>query len=167
MIHAEPRWLVLYCRPRFEFKVEAALIASGIESYLPVRTEMRQWSDRKKRVTAPVFPGYLFVHITERERVAVLEKPGAMKYVSFGGQPAVLNDETIRNIRIATEQPQTFTVERERLALGQPVEVIQGPFAGMTGRLYEMRGSSRVAVQIEAIAQTLLVEVPLSLLKHL
>jgi transcription antitermination factor NusG len=114
-----------------------------------------------------VFPGYLFVHITERERVAVLEKPGAMKYVSFGGQPAVLNDETIRNIRIATEQPQTFTVERERLALGQPVEVIQGPFAGMTGRLYEMRGSSRVAVQIEAIAQTLLVEVPLSLLKHL
>jgi transcriptional antiterminator RfaH len=156
------QWLVLYCRPRFEFKVNDAVTADGIQSFFPVRQELRQWSDRKKRVTVPLFPGYLFVQVSEQQRVRVLEKTGAMHFVKFGGKAAVVSDEIIQSLEIAATRPQSISLSDEQLSLGRTVTVGSGPFAGMTGKLFEFRGGSRVVIQVEAIAQMVLVEVPLS-----
>ena len=35
----------------------------GVESFLPLWSEMHQWSDRQRLVHQPLFSGYLFVHI--------------------------------------------------------------------------------------------------------
>ena len=49
--HPAPRqWLVAYTRMHHEKKVQERLTALDIESFLPIHTEVRQWSDRKKKV---------------------------------------------------------------------------------------------------------------------
>jgi hypothetical protein len=42
-------WFVIYTRPQQEKKVAAGLTKIGVEAYCPIVTEVRQWSDRKKK----------------------------------------------------------------------------------------------------------------------
>ena len=56
-------WYAVYTTSRAEKKVKQRLDESGIENYLPLRTEIRIWSDRKKKVSLPLIPGYIFVRI--------------------------------------------------------------------------------------------------------
>ena len=61
----ESNWYAVYVRSRHEFKVHNALLAKGIESFLPVVERLRQWKDRKKLIPFPLFPGYLFVKLPD------------------------------------------------------------------------------------------------------
>ena len=47
---ASRQWLVAYVQSCLEKKTAQRLAAMGIECYLPVQSEIRQWSDRRKRV---------------------------------------------------------------------------------------------------------------------
>ena len=42
-------WYVLYTKPRSEKKVEEKLLSLGINAYCPTYSEIRFWSDRKKK----------------------------------------------------------------------------------------------------------------------
>ena len=44
------KWFVIYTKPRTEIKVSQRLSVLGIENYTPTRMEVRQWSDRKKKI---------------------------------------------------------------------------------------------------------------------
>jgi len=161
--HGSRRWLVLYTRPRWERKTARFLHEQHIEVFFPMREEVHVWSDRKKVVAVPLFPGYIFVRIgSERERLKALATDGALKYVHFGGSLAVVRDEIIENVRLAITRPRDVRVEKTPLSLGQEVRVQRGPLRGLTGILVEYRGHTRVAITIEAISQTLSIEVPVS-----
>jgi transcription antitermination factor NusG len=54
-------WSAIYTRSRNEKKVAERLNASGIKVYCPTQTTLKQWSDRKKKVTEPIFKSYVFV----------------------------------------------------------------------------------------------------------
>ena len=59
----EASWYAVSTRSRQE-KVAASMLESfGIENFLPLSMERRQWSDRKQVVNVPLFPGYLFVRV--------------------------------------------------------------------------------------------------------
>ena len=155
-------WRVLYARPRYEKKIHAKLVEYNIASFLPLRDELRQWSDRKKLVSVPLFSGYIFVQVNERERITALEMDGAMKYVGFGGKIAIVPAETIESLKIAVTRPREVRVEDTSLKLGQKVLVRHGPFSGMRGRLVQFRGSTRVAIAVDVINQIVSVEVQLA-----
>ena len=61
----EAKWFAIQTRARHEKKVDAQLQEKGIASFLPLSNEMHQWSDRQRLVHQPLFPGYLFVHISD------------------------------------------------------------------------------------------------------
>ncbi|MCB2203181.1 UpxY family transcription antiterminator [bacterium] len=155
------KWRVLYVRPRWEKKVEMQLSEKDIENFLPLREEIRIWSDRKKKVIVPLFPGYIFVHVNERERMAAFDVAGALKYVHFSGELAEVRPEIIESVRLAVSSADELTVTSERLAAGTAVRVKHGPLMGMRGSMVEYRGEKRVAVSIESIQQTLIAEVAL------
>src|SRR5690554_7279042 len=75
------KWYALYTRPRNEKKVVQGLTSLGIEVYCPMVTEVRQWSDRKKKVALPLIPSYVFVRIAETKRSMVFEVPGVVRYL--------------------------------------------------------------------------------------
>lgn len=150
----EVHWYTLYTRSRYEKKVDILLKQKGIETYLPLRKVLRQWSDRRKWVEEPLFRCYVFVHVNEKDRIRALETPGVVRTVSFQGKPAIVRDEEIENIRrILKEIPDVESCSP--LSIGQWVKVIRGPLFGLVGRVEEIRGSYRLVIAIDSIGQAL------------
>ena len=80
---SELKWFVLYTTSRSEKKVAKRLDEMGIEVYLPIIEELRQWSDRKKKVQKALFNGYVFVKTNRAKLWESLQVPGAVKFVNF------------------------------------------------------------------------------------
>lgn len=159
------KWRVLYVRPRYEKKVEQQLLDAGIEVFLPLHETIRQWSDRKKKVILPLFPGYLFVHVDEKERMRAFEAAGVMKYVHFSGRLAEVRADIIDSLKILIHgAPDSIETTNDLIPLGTEVRINHGPLAGIKGYIVQYRGGKKVAVVIEAIQQTVMVEVNLGTL---
>src|SRR5271166_2572466 len=88
-------WLAAYTRSRHEGSVADQLAVKGVESLLPTYERFSRWSDRIRRSQAPLFPGYVFVHVSKEDRVPVLQTRGVVNIVSVAGRPAHLEDEEI------------------------------------------------------------------------
>ena len=76
-------WLVAYTKPRHEKKSAEVLKSSGVDVFLPLQKQLKVWSDRKKWVESPLFPGYLFVNISDDDYFKVLNSYGIVKYIFF------------------------------------------------------------------------------------
>jgi transcriptional antiterminator RfaH len=92
-------WFVLYTQPRNEKKVAERLEKLGITAYCPMTIQVRQWSDRKKKVEVPVLNSYVFVHLEEADRKLVFEVPGIVRYLFWLGEPAIVRDEEIKTLQ--------------------------------------------------------------------
>ena len=82
------KWYPVYTNPRAEKKAQTALQNKGILTYLPLRRQQKQWSDRKKWVEEPLFKSYIFVYITEQEQTEVLMTKGIARFIYFGNKVA-------------------------------------------------------------------------------
>ncbi len=162
------RWYACRTRARAEKQAARLLAGNGVESYLPLIEKVRQWSDRKKRVAFPLFPGYLFVRFDLRKTHDVLSTPGIVTIVRGNGHPTPLRDEELDSVRILVtgvnaghELPRPV----EDLELGHEVVATEGPFAGMRGVLLEERGRARVVVRLSVLRQAVSVEIPRQMLR--
>jgi len=88
-------WFVLITAPKSEKKVAERLKQKGIEVCCPMKTEIRQWSDRKKKVEVPLLPSMLLVKLEEKERAKVFEVHGAVRYLFWLGAPATVSEAEI------------------------------------------------------------------------
>src|SRR5690606_27789973 len=93
------KWFVVYTRPRAEQKSAQELEKLGVEVYCPVITELRQWSDRSKKVKSPLFKSYIFVRLKEPDRATVFSVPSVVRFLTWLGKPAVVKDQEIETIR--------------------------------------------------------------------
>ena len=57
------KWFVLYTKPHQEIKIAEQLKEIGVSSYCPTVTVVKQYSDRKTKITKPLMPSYVFVFI--------------------------------------------------------------------------------------------------------
>ncbi len=167
-LYREPRWYACYTRARHEKQVESLLAQKGLESYLPTVPQLRQWKDRKKLVAWPLFPSYVFARFTLREVHDVLVVPGVSTIVRADGRPTPIPDEELANVRRFVEVVvETGSVPEVRPLIqeGDWVCVVDGPFAGVEGRVVERRGRRRVLVGLGAIGQGIEVDIATQQLK--
>src|SRR5262245_45581493 len=92
-------WHVLYVVVKNEKKVARQLIERGISHYLPLRKEVRRWSDRRVTILAPLFPGYLFVRCSSEQRFAIACLPGVVRFVSTGVATAIIPDSEFARLK--------------------------------------------------------------------
>ncbi|QZE12724.1 UpxY family transcription antiterminator [Halosquirtibacter laminarini] len=156
------KWYAVYVRSRSEKKVGEALTSMGIENYIPLRKEWRQWSDRKKIVEVPVLCGYIFVKADLKERLEVLKCNNIVAFVRHNGKDAEIRSRDIDALKCFLEQT-GVSVEQtsERIMLGSTVEVLEGPFVGYIGEMVRHNGKHKVIVRLEALQSNILVEVEL------
>ena len=88
-------WYVLYTKQRSEKKVEKHLLSIGINAYCPMRSEIKQWSDRKKRVSTPVLPSMVLVKIDDKDINRVFESPSVIRYMFWLGKRAIVTQSEI------------------------------------------------------------------------
>lgn len=122
-------WYALYTKPRKEQKVAQQLEQLGFVIYLPLKTEIRQWSDRKKKVVTPLFTSYLFIQIEEAKRADVFIIDGVLNYVFWLGKPAVIREKEMNLMQNEIEKP-NIEVQITALKPGEQVQLQQGVFKG-------------------------------------
>jgi transcription antitermination factor NusG len=95
------QWYAVWTRSRQEKTAAAMLDALGVSHFLPLVSEERQWSDRKKKVMVPIFPGYLFVQIvaTSDLELRVQQVSGVVNFVGNQNGPSAISEDEIENLR--------------------------------------------------------------------
>ncbi|OYU85093.1 MAG: antitermination protein NusG [Flavobacterium sp. BFFFF2] len=127
-------WFAILTKSRNEKKVTERLRSVGIEAYCPIRTEVKQWTDRKKKIEVPLIPSYVFVCLDERERDKVFVVSGVVRYLHWLGKPAQVKDEEIAELQKLTSL-EGVEVEVVQWQPGSIVSIPSGPFRGMEGIL--------------------------------
>jgi transcription antitermination factor NusG len=157
------QWYAIYTRSKAEKKVQLELDFLGVESYLPLITRYRQWSDRKKKIEEPLFRSYVFVHIHESQLYTVRNVPNVARFVSIEGKPSVVPDAQIMAIKYyLDEQDVQDELDNSVIQEGQLVRIKQGQMEGLIGRMVHYRNKYRLVVQIEAVGQLISLNIPRS-----
>lgn len=162
------RWYACYTRARHEKLVERLLMQRGIECYLPLVPRLRKWKDRRKLVSMPMFPSYVFGKFGASELYQVLSVPGVATVVRSNGRLVPIKAEDLENVRrfaAGLEGTSLSLQVRPYVAEGQRVRILEGPFEGVEGVVIERRNRKRVLVGLEAIGQGLEINVDTRLLK--
>ncbi|MDG1277808.1 MAG: UpxY family transcription antiterminator [Algoriphagus sp.] len=156
----ELKWYVMYTASRSEKKVAERLKERGVEVYLPIVEELRQWSDRKKKVQKALFNGYVFVKTRRNELWECLQVPGAVKFVHFAGTHATVRDEVLDMIKRIVETGVAIETDGSEIEPGEKVKVIGGPLQNMTGEVIEKGNKDYFMIRIPGIHQNMLINLP-------
>jgi len=151
-------WYAAYTCARHEKHVSMQLQERQIESFLPTYHSVRRWKDRRKELDLPLFPGYVFVHLASDQRMRVLQIPGVVRFVSFSGRPAPLENSEIESLRNGImhgvqAEPHPY------LKVGQRVRVKHGPLAGTEGILVRKRDCMRLVISLDLFMRSVVTEV--------
>ena len=117
-------WLVLYTNPRAEMKVAQRLEKIGVEAYCLARMEMRQRSDRKKKICVPLLPSMVLVNIDEREKNKVFDLQGVVRYLYWLGQLAKVSLDEVLTLKEVTEAKNLVAHEVIKKGVGAEVELL-------------------------------------------
>jgi transcriptional antiterminator RfaH len=156
-----PQWYAVWTRSRQE-KVSASMLeALNIPTFLPLRTDVRQWSDRKQTVTVPLFTGYLFVCINlahGNHRLDVLKVPGVVGFVGNSSGPLAIPGQQIENIRTLLDSGIDYEVG-SLLKEGDRIKVIHGSLSGMEGTLVRTNSGTRLVIAVDLVKRSLRIDV--------
>lgn len=148
-------WYALQTRPRHEKMVATHLRAKGIHTFLPVVSQVHRWSDRRKVIDVPLFPGYAFVCImpTTQTYVSVLRTVGVRSFVGSRGEGLPIPDKQIEDIQKLLDQqlpcqPYPF------LKVGQRIRIRSGCLDGVEGFLVAFKGTRSLVISMEPIRQS-------------
>src|SRR5476651_1326598 len=117
------KWYPVCTHPRSEKKALQALLNKGIEAYLPMQRQLKQWSDRKKWVEEPFIKSYLFVHIREHEQTEVLMTKGIARFIYFSGKVASMPDKQIDQLKLLMASPFDLEITEEDLQPGEKIKI--------------------------------------------
>jgi transcription antitermination factor NusG len=157
---ASEQWYALRTRSRHEKMVADQLDKQGIENFLPVVKQARQWSDRVKEVELPLFSGYTFVRValTSPDRLRVLQTHGVAGFVGINCCGTAIPEEQIQDIRTLLASKIPFA-EQPFLRVGQRVRVRGGALDGVEGILSAQNGDRSLVISLEPIQRSLSVRI--------
>jgi transcription antitermination factor NusG len=153
-----PQWYAAYTLSHHEKTAAKHFGQRAIEHFVPTYEAVRVWKDRRKHITAPLFPGYVFVRVPLRDKLRVLVVPGVVRLVGFENRPVAVPDEEIATLRnIVTHrlnaEPHPY------LVAGRKVRLTRGALVGMRGVLIRRKGRLRLLLAVDLIRQAATIEV--------
>lgn len=157
LVNSNLAWYALSVRSNSERMVAEALNLKGIDSFLPSIRSLRRWSDRVKEIQSPLFPGYVFARFDCSERIPILTTPAVVSIVGFGNSFTPVSESELAAIHRVLEsrakcEPMPY------LNVGQQVVIENGPLAGVSGLLIEIKNTQRLVVSISLLHRSLNVE---------
>jgi transcription antitermination factor NusG len=158
------KWYPVYTNPRSEKKAYEALIKKGIDAYLPLQRQLKQWSDRKKWVEEPFIKSYLFVRIKEHEQTEVLMTKGIARFIYFSGKIAPMLDRQINELKLLIASPYELEITEENLQPGENIVIKAGPLKGLKGEIISYRSQKQLALRLENLGYSIIVHVAASLI---
>jgi len=153
------KWYVIYTRPRYEKKVATEICSTNYhQCYLPTRKLVKKWGERLKSVEEPLFPNYLFVKTTPKDRMRLFDIPGVARFVSFEGKAVTIEEKEIEKIRLLETCGKEIRPEPYS-SIGSPVIIKRGAFAGLQGVLCGKLNKARLIVRMALLQQAISIHV--------
>jgi transcription antitermination factor NusG len=154
-------WYALQVRSRKESYVASQILGQGFECFLPTYKSIRHWSDRKKELEQPLFPGYLFCRFEFQARRPLVTIPGVLQILGNGRVGIPVPDDDISSLRLAVssgmpKQPWPY------LEVGQRVRVNYGTLTGLEGILVNVKGNHRVVLSVTLLQRSVAMEVDIA-----
>jgi transcription antitermination factor NusG len=153
-------WYAVHTRARHERAVAHRLREQGVNTFLPLVTEVHRWSDRKKSVELPLFGCYVFVKLpaTGEDRLRVLRIDGVFKFVGARGVGTPIAESQIEAVRTLIGQQIPWSAH-PFLQIGQRVRVRGGALDGVEGILLARNDDNTLVVSVDAIQRSLAVRI--------
>lgn len=155
-------WYAVYTSSRAEKKVKERFDQHEIENFLPLKTEVRIWSDRKKKIRTPLIAGYIFVRVSAEQFMDVLNTNGVVAFLKEGSKSVIIPDYQMKQFRLMVEYAaEDIEFTDKKINVGDKVRIKQGELSDFYGELVEIRGKYKIAVRLEYFGCAL-TTVPLS-----
>lgn len=156
-LETDLRWYAVQTHSHHEKQVRDWLQAGGIEPFLPLSRQRRQWSDRKVWTTLPLFRGYCFARFALTNSLVVRRTPGVARIVGIV-KPEPIQDEEIAALQQVASadcmiEPCEYFLE------GMWVEVIRGPLVGLRGQFVRRANHQGVVIRASLIQQAALIHI--------
>ncbi len=142
-------WYAIYTKSRSEKKLSSQLTSLGIENYLPIKRELRKWSDRDKWVEVPAINCYLFINIEPNQKELLFNQPHFVAFVRSFGTPAIIPEYQMDIMRRAIDADEHFSLEATSPSIGQRIKLLTPPLEGVEGVITRTSGKGKIVITIE------------------
>lgn len=152
------RWYAVYTKHQHEKKCADLLKQKSIEVYVPLYRSTRRWQDRKKVLSLPLFPSYVFLRSNLEGRLSILNTPGVFFIVGNARGACPVADADIASMQAMTKS--RLPIEPHPvLQSGDRVRIWRGPLVGVQGILTRVNNQDRLVLSIEPLQRAVSVEV--------
>ena len=162
------QWFVLRVSYGRILKAQTYIEGKGIDCYVPLRYKQITKQGKKRIVTEPLLPSFIFVHASCSQVEALCRNVNASDsrsllsfyydHTSFRADapdknpPLTISDSAMDNfIRLTSiKNPHVIPVTSENIKykLGDEVVITKGEFVGIHGRVARIAGQQRVVVEL-------------------
>ncbi len=148
-------WRVAYVRSRQEKQLARHLLHQAVPYFLPQREKRARRAGRNQVSYLPLFPGYVFFRGGHRERRTALESNLLVSLLEVEDQERLcLELDQVWRLTSAG----VLLVPHPYLEVGDEVEVLDGPFAGLSGKVLRKKGRFRLVVSVTFVRRSVAAE---------
>ena len=153
-------WYAVRTMSRHERVVTSQLMQRGMKTFFPTFTEVHRWSDRKKTIERPLFPGYLFTYAVMSPAVQrfVLFARGVAGLVTMAGEPVPIPAGEIETVQRLVDS-HAPCMAHPFLKVGQRIRIRGGALDGLEGVLNAKNGQKGLVISIEGIQRSLAISI--------
>jgi transcription antitermination factor NusG len=155
---AGAEWWVLHTKPRVEKTLARRLLKGGHTFFLPllIKRNVSPKGGRVRDSYVPLFPGYVFLYGSSEVRLAVLTTNLIVQALTVAEQDRLYLD--LANVHRLMTLDKPLTPEKT-LPPGMRVEITEGPFAGLTGKVLRRGASWHLLVEVRFLQSGVSVEI--------
>ncbi len=146
-------WYVVQTKPKQELRAQANLENQSIDAALPMITLERIRRGKRTKVREPLFPGYIFVKLTNYADnfYKIRSTFGVSKVLQFGASPARISGDLVKSLlALGDDSPEIKELQRHAVPqVGDKVHILEGPFKGLIAEIVKLDGPSRCVVLLD------------------
>jgi len=161
-------WIVVKVKSNQEKIAKTNLKRQNFDFFHPQFKTIVRKSNKFKEIIKPVFPGYIFVSIKSNENnwQVLNNTKGLSRIIKFGDQVPFISTDLIKNIKSRFALEDNLS-QFEKLEPGMSVEITNGPFTQLTGKIDKIDNDQRIWILLEFLGSQTRVSVnQLNLMKY-
>lgn len=177
-----PHWYALRCTYGREKVAYDYLVEKGVTAFYPTISVVKLINGKRKVVTESRLPNLFFAFGTEEQIKTFVYDNVNLPFVRFyyrhihvgrriEKEPLIVPNYQLESLKIicAAESADTIVelAEVPKFEKGQLVNVIEGAFKGVIGRVARWQGQQRVGVVVEGLATVVTAYVPSAFLERI
>ena len=155
----EEKWFAVRTPFKREKLALADLTRKGLVCYLPLLHDVRRYQKKVREVDIPLIRSYLFVCLNESAYHDVVTCPYVSGFVRFGEEIVSVPEEEMNLLRRIVGEAGLCDAEEGIFNEGEVVEIIGGKLTGITGTLIERKGKNQVAIALNVIGYSLVMDI--------